>query len=354
MGKTKNPVCREQLEFLQQIYNNRSQRGSIHFAEIREYLTESVLAELSAHPLIWMPLLKLSRKISTSGKFDFWRTVFRARAVLPQKTLLEFWYECYNDKADAQRQLVDTPDGQVFFCSNVRDPKLLETLAFTDPLLIDNGCVTFRYCQAQKPGWELLRHRLYGRRHQTLHLAGPLREALETDSVPGFRMMMDMTGQEISFSLLYEIVNKNAYNIFRYLFIEDHIPERVISHLELAAWFTMAFYEEKAIALLSLIEEKRPGFLKSCHDPLGRNLLWYVVYNHFTSWFHPNCRLAKYLCDCGCDPENKNQLGLSWRYIADNLPRKQKIQQMKSRYHMASFHQIPGTPLEKLQPYSAL
>lgn len=332
MGKNITKDCQKKLEQIQKFCESHPHRGSIHFSEIASYLTADVLAVLGARNPVGISLLKLNQRICVGSKIDFWYTIFRSRSVLPKETLLEIWYECYNERS--QYMFVDTENGRMYLGKRSKNPRQLVAHPITDPLLIDNFNVSTRYCQAKKTGWEVLRYRSpVGRRSQSLACSDPLISAIQDDSVPEFCMMMNMTGRQVSFSLLYAIIKEqHAFQIFRYLLLENLIPERVISLAELSAWFTMEFDDKDALTLLSAIEEKQPGFLKSFRDVWGRNLLWYVTYNSLTIWFHPDCRLTNFLLDCGCDQENENQLGLSWYYIKVNLPIEKKLRQMKRRY----------------------
>jgi hypothetical protein len=73
-------------------------------------------------------------------------------------------------------------------------------------------------------------------------------------------------------------------------------------------FFVCANWEAKeAVAWLERAEEKKPGVLKSYVDALGRNLLWYTLYNGWGS------KIADTLLAHGCDPDAETAWGLAWR-----------------------------------------
>ena len=73
-------------------------------------------------------------------------------------------------------------------------------------------------------------------------------------------------------------------------------------------FFVCANWEaQEAAGWLERAEAKKPGVLKSCADALGRNLLWYTLYNGWGS------KIADTLLKYGCDPDAETAWGLSWR-----------------------------------------
>ena len=129
----------------------------------------------------------------------------------------------------------------------------------------------------------------------------------------------DISGKKMSYSLLAEILQKKAVKIFSAVLESGEITRCVMPLDELAVCCTAQFEDSLSVQLLQSIEQYRPGTLKSVHDRWGRNLLWYAVMNRKTIFFHPYCRLTKFLLQSGCDPQNSNQLGLSWKYMIRNL-----------------------------------
>ena len=73
-------------------------------------------------------------------------------------------------------------------------------------------------------------------------------------------------------------------------------------------------YNNVSIPTIRLIEEKFPGTVKNAKDPWGANLLW----NTFFCCAQEN--LQKELLRLGCDPDEKNNLGLSFNLVMENSP----------------------------------
>ena len=133
------------------------------------------------------------------------------------------------------------------------------------------------------------------------------------------------------------ILVEQSTSILRHLLEENLIPKDAMSLEELCCTCAGRFSDAISVPLLSLIEEVRPGTIKSVLDDFGRNLLWYALHNRLTGWFHPNCKLTPFLLEKGCDPNNQNQIGISWQEVTDGLTLKQKTRLMKARYNYMPF-----------------
>ena len=87
-----------------------------------------------------------------------------------------------------------------------------------------------------------------------------------------------------------------------------------------------------ATKLLQAVETVHPGLLSKVHDHWGRNLLWYAMQNSNFAWFHPRCTFTPFLLEAGCDPNNRNQLGLSWQEANDCLSLPEKSRMIRKRW----------------------
>ena len=79
-----------------------------------------------------------------------------------------------------------------------------------------------------------------------------------------------------------------------------------------------------------------PGIVKETKNPWGCNLLWYTFFNYifFNDTFYHYRHDSDYdesirkvqsvLLELGCDPDEKNDLGLSFNLIMENTPEKWK------------------------------
>ena len=312
------------------------------------------------------PLWKIGRKIHKPGRFDFWRMVFENRKCIPKNELLAVWFDCLSDiPRSVSETKVETPDEMLEFKYRLVKPgkpkpsdeekqnikerrnKKLASSVITNPLLIDNLTVRYRYCQLRKNGWEMLRH-AEGGRIMTVKLPDAMRQAIRDDDIPAFCLNLNFCGRSISVSLLEEIMRYGGPKIFSYLVEENMIKPNVFPLPELCCFIVTHFRDAVSIPLLTALEEHSPGLLKNVKDVFGRNLLWYEMYNWETAWFHPNCKLTSFLLEYGCDPTNKNHLGMSWQFVTDNLTIKQKTYLLVKRHKHCLFALKDEQPLSSL------
>ena len=311
--------------------------------------TQESIDLLSEPDAIRTPIWKIGRKIHKPGRFDFWRMVFENRERIPKDELLTVWYDCLRDTANPYHTKVETPDDIDNFKFRLDKPKgyklstsemkaikaernaKLATSVITNPLLIDNLTVRYRYCLVKKKGWEMLR-RVEGGLMVNLNLPNSMRQAIRDDDIPAFCLNLNLCGKSISVSLLEEIMRYGGPKIFSYLVEENMIKPCVFPLPELCCFIVTHFDDTKSVPLLMALKKHSQGLLKSVKDDFGRNLLWYAIYNLNTAWFHPNCKLTSFLLENGCDPTNKNHLGMSWQFVTDNLTVQQKTYLLKMRY----------------------
>ena len=264
----------------------------------------------------WLPLHKMVNRLEEGSRFDFWRTVFENRKYIPQKELLKVWYGCLNDRGCRSSQRVTTEDGNEVYGSLNSVHENQAASVITDPLLIDDHIVSYRYCQVKKPGWQMLQY-IHGRRHLTVKMPDAMREAVREDNLPIFAINLDMAGMNVSFSLLVEVLESGAASIFRELLENRMFNDSAISLSELCCFLVAWYPDDISVPMLTVLEEVQPGLVKSVADDFGRNLLWYAIQNTKTGWFHPDCRLTPFLLEHGCDPQNTNQIGLPWQMVMD-------------------------------------
>ena len=321
----------ENIEFLQQIAIKHNRNNKISFFKIKDALTPEVITFLGSIPNAVPALDSLFGKITQESRDYFIQHIFKMRQNLSPEVLFKIWFKAYTYRANIHHQQIELENGDIAEIGVVpEDKNLLKGLPLTESLMIDNRVVCHRYCQLRKPGWEMLRY-ANGRRNQTLPLPDMLRQAIEEDSFEAFSIFADMSGAKLSFSMLCEIMEKNAVSIFREL-LQSGEAVSVISLNELCAYITVRYYDDTAILLLEEIEKYAPGTIADCHDCFGRNLLFYLMYNMRTGWIHPNCKLTPFLLEKGCDPHCLNGVGLSWWDITGQLTSHQKEYLMRQRY----------------------
>lgn len=326
----------------------------VNIWEICDCLEPQVLRLIAENRFKWLSLNKIVNRLDLGSRFDFWRIVFENRAVIPQKELLQVWYDCLLDRGSILSPLVTTKTGLEEYGARVSNVEMQSNSVITNPLLIDDPIVSFRYCQVRKPGWEKLQY-IHGRRHQTLKLSENVHQAIREDCLPVFAMNLDIQDRNVSFSLLAEVLQYGAVGIFRYLMENKMVAEEIITPSELCCYLATWFQDSISVPMLTVMEELHPGLVKDVKDVFGRNLLWFAVQNMKTGWFHPDCKLTPFLLEHGCDPQNNNQIGLPWQMVNDGLTMKLKEQMMCKRYQWEDY-KAPNPyllqlnqPLEKLR-----
>ncbi|MBQ7694858.1 MAG: hypothetical protein IJT50_07010 [Lentisphaeria bacterium] len=321
------------------------------FSDIDGLLTEETadLIFKTARPA--MSLRKLFSRIEPIYRFNFWKRIFQLREHIPAPERFHFWFSCMIDRGGL---LVSEPriiKGREYTVAVAPDPELLWTLPLTDEMLIDNPLVCRTYSEARKPGWEILRY-IAGRRAALQKMPERMRQAIADDNAETFMIYRDMSGKNLSYSLLVEIMRKGAAKIFAELVKGGEVFEHVIPPEELCVCCASQLEDAVSIPLLEIVEGKFPGILKNVRDDWGRNPLWYAAANRRTAFFHPFCRLTPFLLKHGCDPENENQLGLSWRRMLTGLSLSQKKRLLRQR-HLANCRN-GHSPLGTEQPCTAL
>ena len=322
------------------------------FSDIDGLLTEDTMDLIYRTSKPALSLRKLFSRLEPIFRFDFWKRIFQLREHIPAPDFQHFWFNCMIDRGHL---LVFTPriiKGREYIIAVPPDPEQLETLPLTDELLIDNQLVCRTYCEARKPGWEILRY-ISGRRSALQKMPEGMRQAIADDSVETFMIWRDISGKKLSYSLLMEIMKNGAVRIFTELLKEGKVLEKEISPEELCVCCASQLEDAASVPMLETMEGLFPGILKNFRDRWGRNLLWYAAANRRTAFFHPFCQLTPFLLKHGCDPENENQLGLSWRRMLTGLSLSQKRRLLWQR-HLLDRGGSNSAPLYKSQPRKAL
>ena len=307
-----------------------------------------------------MPLHKMVNGLRDSSKYDFWRAVFENHAVVQHEELLKVWYTCY---LASGKWWVDMPSEETPHLPISYSRQELAESVITHPLLIDNWTVRCNYIKSHKPGWRFLRciERMNAVKQS---YSARTKAAIDSDDVAMFEMCRTMEGFRMSFHLLFNVITGGNISILRHLLSNNMLQRNIMSLNELCCLCAAQFPCHQSVPLLSAIEETSPGVLKSVQDDFGRNLLWYVIHNPRTIWFHPNCKLTSFLIEKGCDPDNRNQIGLSWREVTDGLSMPQKLGIAKRRYRSTKYNiwwisqqcyvNWGAPPLSETQPLESL
>lgn len=148
-------------------------------------------------------------------------------------------------------------------------------------------------------------------------------EAISSDNVASFCLGMDISGKQLSQTVLRYLMKKDCVNILEHLIrtnkkIPDVYPPE---NLLLSVLYTMGWCP--LLPVIKAIEETFPGTIKSAEDASHRNALWYTL-RHHRLWDNRNpCHCAldtenveQYLLWKGCDPFKTSNDLFSWQAMA--------------------------------------
>ena len=141
-----------------------------------------------------------------------------------------------------------------------------------------------------------------------------IQASVENDQVSVFEIERQIHGQNITVSMLLYLLNRHAVNCFLYLL--KNYPKKVYKCRSPEEWlFTVCRHarEDTAIPIIRQIEFEMPGIVTNTRDPWGNTLLWNTLKNHYIVR-----EIQNTLISLGCDPNAKNQWGLSYRIIKEN------------------------------------
>lgn len=322
-----------------------AQKDTVNFWYVSHYLCGDALKIISDNPGRWMPLGDIYDCFAPESRFPFLLNCFRLRGCLSVSELVSLWYKCFEDDEllnwtcrNGQRIQTDRMTCLVYPPQAPKEDLMNSVL--TDPLLIDNSIVIQRYCQCHKKGWEYLQH-INGVNRRRPRLDEQFNTALSEHNTAEFCIRWDLNAKKrVTIPLLIEIIRQGADEIFRQMLerFSSHGRPKIVD--ELCMHIVVNSPEPKATRLLQAIEAVYPGILRQMHDCWGRNLLWYAMHNRHFAWFHPRCTFTPFLLEAGCDPNNRNQLGLRWQDFNDWLSLSEKTRMMRERWGMNYYFSV--------------
>ena len=145
-------------------------------------------------------------------------------------------------------------------------------------------------------------------------------EAISADDVAGFCLGMDISGKQLSQTVLRYLMKKGCVNILEHLIkVNKKLPDvyppenLLLSVLHTMGWCPL-------LPVIKAIEETFPGTIKSAEDASHRNALWYTLPLH-RLWNNTHCALdtedvEQYLLWKGCDPFKISNDHFSWQAMA--------------------------------------
>ena len=151
-------------------------------------------------------------------------------------------------------------------------------------------------------------------------------DALQSDSMSAFEMTRFMLGKDFTKTFFLSAIDYGAEKTF--LEMLEKYSKEIFSWHTPEEWLFIICnrYNEEAatIPAIRIIEEKFPGTVKNAKDPWGANLLWNTFFGEHSYWRYREIveKLQVELMCLGCDPDEKNDLGLSFNLVMENSPDK--------------------------------
>lgn len=151
-------------------------------------------------------------------------------------------------------------------------------------------------------------------------------DALQSDSMSAFEMTRFMLGRDFTKTFFLSAIDYGAEKTF--LEMLEKYSKEIFSWHTPEEWLFIICnrYNEEAatIPAIRIIEEKFPGTVKNAKDPWGANLLWNTFFLEHYYWRNRETveKLQVELMCLGCDPDEKNDLGLSFNLVMENSPDK--------------------------------
>ncbi len=251
-------------------------------------------------------------KIFGGGNNYLWRCMTAARilsmkTVLPDKVRAFFWRLMMKTISWPYRGLI------------------YESCA--DITLVDNETIRKSLVYHKKSGYERVPPGFYfmdAPLRIQKSLSRKMQEAIRHDSISMFEMERTLSGKKISASMLRLMFCYRRYNLVEHL-MRKHSKAlaSILSPLDMLICFCRLQTDPQ---LVNILEELHPGICK-CVDKLGNTPLWYclvAIARVSGGRFHTE-EFEQTLIHYGCNPDQRNHLGLSYRICKEMLEKVEKI-----------------------------
>lgn len=153
-------------------------------------------------------------------------------------------------------------------------------------------------------------------RHDGFRASAAMEIGVGRDNFAVFELNRELEDRKIDNRMLEHLIRRDAARCFTGL-LSRH-PDRVFELRSPGEWLvTVCRYagDELAVAAVNELERQFPGIVASARDPWGNTALWNTFVNE-----KPTAGVRKELLRFGCDPDEKNEWGLSYRLVRDNDP----------------------------------
>ena len=197
--------------------------------------------------------------------------------------------------------------------------------------LLDSVSGRRDYCARKRPGYETVRcsSRVFFKRIQTfsrfdwekgrVKTQEVLKKAIDDDSPAEFMLALGLVGKKVDARLLTWLLGLWKTKILDWLIENDESAMEWLDPRRLLFHVCASFADNGISETVERIEGSHPGTVASCTDALGRNLLWYTLYNRLlTNGGGGVSRLTAVedlMIGLGADPDAKTAWGVSWRQM---------------------------------------
>ena len=187
------------------------------------------------------------------------------------------------------------------------------------------------YCARRRSGYETIRcsNRVFFKRIQTISsydwekgrvkTQEVLKKAIDDDSPAELMVALGVVGKEVDVRLLTWLLSLGKTKILDWLMENDEVAKEWIDPRRVLFYKCANHWEKTIGEAIEQIERTSPGTAASCTDALGRNLLWYTLYNRFfsneRSRKNPLSPVEELLISHGVDPDAKTAWDVSWRQM---------------------------------------
>jgi hypothetical protein len=239
----------------------------------------------------------------------------------------KLWWQCMcAARILAMKTLLSEKVRAFFWCLMMRNISwchsgvIYESCA--DINLVDNIDILNAIIYYKSSGYERISPGLYFNYGRGGKYSAKMLEAIRFDSASLFEMELTLSGKKITAAMLRELFYMRAFNLIEHLLRKRRKSLGVVlSPQDLLIWLcslrrNLGSLEGK-LKLIDTLEELYPGICK-CVDKLGNTPLWYYLRACIYSGKLTN-EIVQSLVRYGCDPDQQNHLGLSYRICKEMM-----------------------------------
>ena len=199
--------------------------------------------------------------------------------------------------------LLDSDEGRKWYCA--RKMADYETVRCSSPVFFK------RIAEISSFDWE----------KGKVKIEEIVKKAIDDDAPAQLRIALDLSGRTMDARILYYVLLFRKAKILDWLLKNDDKTKEFLDERRALFYVCANWPFGDLSAYVENAEKANPGIVASCTDALGRNLLWYLIYN--------NCICGKWvkegtlkeaenlLLRLGADPDAMTKWGVSWRQWRD-------------------------------------